>query len=389
MSKTKKKPTRTQKKYKVINLDDPNLELPEMELSDEEYTKPKIVKNRIHCVKKILEKTGNIDTNTEIENININDNNNTNKIENIFNYENNNIVIVVDKNMKVWCRGKDVATALGYSRTTTAIATNVSKKYKIALAAVCQRAGTQLKIDPKTIFIDQTGILQLIVKSRKPECEKFSEWLTEEVIPSIMKTGKYEMPITETDIGKLNKNFYDDNMLSKFIGNPCVYLAYIGKHTVMINGEPKEEHIIKFGETRKMEKRDLKQHRKFYKKFNILGIWKTLANIEVETQIKNNFQSLGMAVDLKIKGMNKSKEENKREHIILTENHDLDYCLAMIENVVKDTSLPQENEYKNKIKDLEHKNELLTEKNNHLKESNQQLKDNLSDLRKKLNRLFK
>jgi prophage antirepressor-like protein len=376
MSKTKKV------KRKIINLDDPNLVLPEIELSDDEYGRQKIVKNKIHSTKRILEKTTN--TEFETENVNINDKNNTNKIENIFNYDNNDIVVIVDKNMKAWCRAKDVALALGYSKTKSAISTNVNKKYKLSFADIGgQYTGPLKKIDPQSTFINQTGVLQLVLKSRKPECEKFAEWLSEEVIPSLMNTGKYEMPITETDIKKLNKNFYDDHMLSKFIGSPCVYFAYIGEHKIVINGEIKTEHIIKYGQSRKMDERDLKQHRKFYKTFNVLGIWKTLANVEVEKQLETNFRSMDMIVDLKIKGMNKSKEENRREHIILTEKHNLEYCLNMIENVIKDTSLPQENEYKNKIKDLEHKNELLTEKNKHLNELNQHLKDNLNDLRKK------
>lgn len=239
-----------------------------------------------------------------------------------------------------------------------------------------------LKINPQTIFINQTGVLQLVIKSRKPECEKFAEWLAEEVIPSIMNTGKYESPITEIDIDRLNKNFYDEHMLSKYMGNPCLYLAYVGKHKIVINGETKEEHVIKYGQTRKMEERDLKQHRKFYKKFNILGVWKTLANVEVENKLRANFEGLDMLVDLKIKGMNKNKEENKREHIILTENHGLEFCLNMIENIIKDTTLPQENEYKIKIMELEHKNKILKEQNKHLNEMTIQLKENLSDLRK-------
>jgi hypothetical protein len=131
-----------------------------------------------------------------------------------------------------------------------------------------------------------------------------------------------------------------------------------------------------------MDERDLDQHRKFYKTFNVLGIWKTLANVEVEKGIEKNFRSLNMLVDLKIKGMNKTKEENKREHIILTEKHDLDYCLNMIKNVVETTSLPQENEYKNTIKDLIHKNELQTEKIKHLEDKIKILEQNLNDLRK-------
>lgn len=214
--------------------------------------------------------------------------------------------------------------------------------------------------------------------------------ITKEILPTLFRTGTYTMPAKKSDINQLTKSFYDENMLSEFMGSPCVYFAYVGQHKVTINGMTKEHHVIKYGETRKMDQRDLKQHRKFYKTFNMLGIWKTLANVEVENQIEANFQSLNMLIDLKIKGMNKPKEENKKEHIILTEKHDLNYCLNMISNVVKNTSLPQENELKKIITELEHKYELSVNEIKHLQKDikrleniNQQLEYVLKNQRKK------
>ncbi|XWV25360.1 putative Bro-N domain-containing protein [Tupanvirus deep ocean] len=305
-------------------------------------------------------------------------------ISKTFTYEEADVFVILDQDKKPWYKGKDIATVLEYKNTKDALCKHVDKKYKMSFADMGSQIATPIKIDPQTTFINNSGIFQLVSRSKKPEAVKLWEFITEEVLPELFTTGTYTMPITETDIDKLNKSFYDDNMLSKYMGNPCVYFAYVGKHQVKINGIIKEEHIIKFGETRKMEERDLKQHRKFYKKFNVLGIWKTLANVEVEKQLETNFKSLNMIVDLKIKGMNKTKEENRKEHIILTEKHNLQYCLDMIEKVVKETSLPQENEYKNIIKDLEHKNEILTEKYKHLNELNNQLKENLNDLRTKI-----
>jgi len=131
----------------------------------------------------------------------------------------------------------------------------------------------------------------------------------------------------------------------------------------------------------------LKEHRKFYSIFNIIGIWKTMANTEVERRIKDNFTSLNVLIDLKIKGLNRKKEENRREHIILTEKYDLDYCLDMITKVVNSTFHPQEDVYKKEIAKLEHKNELLTEKNNNLVELNNQLRASINQLRDNIKNL--
>ena len=40
-------------------------------------------------------------------------------------------------------------------------------------------------------FIDESNLYKIIFQSRKPEAEKFTEWVTEEVLPSIRKNGGY------------------------------------------------------------------------------------------------------------------------------------------------------------------------------------------------------
>lgn len=53
-------------------------------------------------------------------------------------------------------------------------------------------------------FLTESGVYKLIFKSRKKEAEKFADWVTDEVLPTIRKTGKYEtrkqtkaLPLTE------------------------------------------------------------------------------------------------------------------------------------------------------------------------------------------------
>lgn len=41
-------------------------------------------------------------------------------------------------------------------------------------------------------FLTESGVYKLIFKSRKKEAEKFSDWVTDEVLPAIRQTGKYE-----------------------------------------------------------------------------------------------------------------------------------------------------------------------------------------------------
>lgn len=43
----------------------------------------------------------------------------------------------------------------------------------------------------KMIFITESNLYKVIFQSRKPEAEKFSDWVTSEVLPSIRKHGMY------------------------------------------------------------------------------------------------------------------------------------------------------------------------------------------------------
>lgn len=42
-------------------------------------------------------------------------------------------------------------------------------------------------------FLTESGVYKLIFKSRKEEAERFQDWVTDEVLPSIRKTGSYTM----------------------------------------------------------------------------------------------------------------------------------------------------------------------------------------------------
>lgn len=41
--------------------------------------------------------------------------------------------------------------------------------------------------------VTESGLYSLVLGSRKPEAKKFKKWVTSEVLPSIRKTGKYEV----------------------------------------------------------------------------------------------------------------------------------------------------------------------------------------------------
>jgi prophage antirepressor-like protein len=83
---------------------------------------------------------------------------------------------------------KDVAQILGFGNPRQAVRSHVSKRdrYGVQLMDAMGRAQTLLAIN-------ESGIYALAFGSSKPEARVFRDWVTSEVIPSLRRTGKYEI----------------------------------------------------------------------------------------------------------------------------------------------------------------------------------------------------
>lgn len=57
-----------------------------------------------------------------------------------------------------------------------------------------ERARFNLGRQGEANIINEYGLYNLILASRKPEAKQFKRWITHEVIPSIRKTGIYQIP---------------------------------------------------------------------------------------------------------------------------------------------------------------------------------------------------
>ena len=92
----------------------------------------------------------------------------------------------------VWFRGKDIAIALGYKDTQHAILNNVENEDKCKLEELGNLQDRLLTFNEKiTIYINESGLYSLILKSQKQEAKQFKQWVTSEVLPTIRKTGTY------------------------------------------------------------------------------------------------------------------------------------------------------------------------------------------------------
>lgn len=84
---------------------------------------------------------------------------------------------------KVLFCGKDVAAALGYKDTVNALKTHCKGVVK---HHILTNGGKQ-----EMSFIPESDVYRLAFGSKLPTAERFTDWVTDEVLPAIRKTGSY------------------------------------------------------------------------------------------------------------------------------------------------------------------------------------------------------
>lgn len=103
----------------------------------------------------------------------------------IFNNEEFGEIRTITKdNEPMFCLA-DVCKALEITHVT-----DVKKRMKkdgVGTAEVIDSMGRK----QKATFINEANLYKVIFQSRKPSAEKFTDWVTDEVIPSIRKNGGY------------------------------------------------------------------------------------------------------------------------------------------------------------------------------------------------------
>lgn len=105
----------------------------------------------------------------------------------IFNNEEFGNIRTVTIDNKPWFVGKDVAEALGYAEPRSAVSKKVEE---------CDRGVAEMETPSgkqKMTTINESGLYALIFGSKLESAKRFKYWVTNEVLPSIRKTGGYDM----------------------------------------------------------------------------------------------------------------------------------------------------------------------------------------------------
>lgn len=94
---------------------------------------------------------------------------------------------MVDQDGEPWWVVKDICDSLGLSNPSETVKRIDSDD--LSQIEVIDGLGRK----QKTYVVNQAGVYSLVLRSEKPEAKRFKRWITHEVLPSIRKTGSYNL----------------------------------------------------------------------------------------------------------------------------------------------------------------------------------------------------
>ena len=104
----------------------------------------------------------------------------------LFNFHGHEVRIA-DREGNPWWVLADLCEVLGYTNVSKT-ASRVREKYK---------ANLSLGSGSPAIIVNEAGLNQLLMRSNKPEAETFQDWIYEDVLPTLRKTGSYDIEQSE------------------------------------------------------------------------------------------------------------------------------------------------------------------------------------------------
>lgn len=106
-------------------------------------------------------------------------------------YNKNKINYVIDIENNIWFRFLSIAKLLKYKSSKDALRDLVNKDNKSLLKNI--KILIKVKEHPNTVYINEKGIYNFLMKSRMDSAKDFQEWLINDVLPNLRKHGKYEI----------------------------------------------------------------------------------------------------------------------------------------------------------------------------------------------------
>lgn len=112
----------------------------------------------------------------------------------VFNNAEFGTIRTIEIDNEPWFVASDVCNSLEITNTTDALKRlddDEKSRFNLGLSG------------GETNCVNEYGLYNLVLGSRKPEAKEFKRWITHEVIPSIRKTGGYHLPQTMAEALRL------------------------------------------------------------------------------------------------------------------------------------------------------------------------------------------
>lgn len=116
-----------------------------------------------------------------------------------FDFRGIQVRVLTDEHGNPWFLGADVCTILSTATNHIREYLDADEITNIRSTDIAQNGGKA------PVFVSESGLYSLVLRSRKPEAREFKRWVTHEVLPSIRRHGAYmtestlEKAVTEPD----------------------------------------------------------------------------------------------------------------------------------------------------------------------------------------------
>jgi len=207
-----------------------------------------------------------------------------NKIDQTIMFEKNQVRIIGTCE-DPWFVVKDICNILDIKDNRSALRT-IPEKWKKVEDRILTLGGEQIMS-----VINESGLYRLIMRSNKKIAEKFQEYVCEEILPSIRKTGEFKLQKVleekekqledkNNEIKKLSKKIRTSEKRRKRKGQ----FIYIGVNEL-------EKDVFKVGISTNLNSRTSSLSTGTTTDFEIKKTWITRFKKEVEDAVKRNFQN--------------------------------------------------------------------------------------------------
>ena len=92
-------------------------------------------------------------------------------------YNNKEIVVLRDSTNMIWFNGYNVCKILGYGTPKDIIRKSVNKKHIKYLKNIFNDYKLYPNAQPNSIYLNESGLYTLLIRSKKPKAEKFFLWV--------------------------------------------------------------------------------------------------------------------------------------------------------------------------------------------------------------------